>query len=94
MANAKIFTLPLVAGQTYVLDNDTSSQGITIINDVASAANITILGTGAAIINGILVTSAAISLAPSESISLTANTPLSLTIVVGVATSGKLILIS
>ena len=93
MANNKIFTMPLAASQTYVIDDNTSASAITIANDASSGATIDITGTISASIGGVSTPSSAISLLPKESITVTSDTPLSLSIVVGKATTGKLILV-
>ena len=93
MANDKVFTMPLVASNSYELEDATGAKGITIVNDSTSTNNIDITGTLSVIISGSLVASSAISLAPSESITVTSDTPLNLTIDVGAATTGKMILV-
>jgi hypothetical protein len=93
MANDKIFTMPLAASSQYVISDETSALGITIVNDTASASDISITGTTPATINGVYTAPSAVTLAKSETISLTSSSPLSLIIDVAAGTTGKLILI-
>lgn len=92
MANNKIFTMPLVAGN-YVIDDSTGASFISVSNDTGSGGNISVTGNENAIINGTSVASSAIVILPTEKQEFSSTTPMGLTIVVATGATGKLILI-
>lgn len=93
MANDKLFTLPITAGQTYAISTDSSACSIAVSNDSTSVGNITIDGTAQMQVNSVLTNSTPISITPNESVTISATTPIVLTIVSAAATTGKLIAI-
>lgn len=93
MANDKIFTTILAESTQYILTDETAAIGITIVNDSTSASTISITGTTPVMLSGVYTLPSAVTLAKTETISLTSTSALNLIIDVAAGTTGKLILI-